>query len=148
MTSYFKLLKFFSWSFLVVSLLTLPHIFVNINGGAITTVTTNTDRMSWTTVGNIGGGSGNYSSMVGRFLVKVACVPRLVLGRRTNAFPTVGHVRRHRKYGRAYPAASYPLSLISAFSNRFMLAKLFLFFSLTHFLCVSLFLSISISLSL
>lgn len=85
-TSYFKLLKFFSWSFLVVSLLTLPHILININGGSITTVTTNTDRMSRTTVGNIGGGSGNYSSMVGgRVSVTVSVLP---LGFRRAA---VGH---------------------------------------------------------
>ncbi|CAM9501712.1 unnamed protein product [Hapterophycus canaliculatus] len=63
-TSYFKLLKYFSWSFLVVSFLVLPHLFVNTNGESITTVTTNTDKMSWTTVGNLGGGSGNYSSAV------------------------------------------------------------------------------------
>lgn len=64
-TSYFKLLKYFSWSFLVVSLLVLPHLFINTNGDSITTVTTNTDRMSWTTVGNLGGGRGNLSSAVG-----------------------------------------------------------------------------------
>ncbi|CAN0053374.1 unnamed protein product, partial [Ectocarpus sp. 13 AM-2016] len=52
-TSYFKLLKFFSWSFLVVSLCVLPHLSINTNGDAITTFTTNTDRMSRTTVGNI-----------------------------------------------------------------------------------------------
>ncbi|CAN0060321.1 unnamed protein product, partial [Scytosiphon promiscuus] len=44
-TSYFKLLKYFSWSFLVASFVVLPHLF-----------------MSWTTVGNLGGGNGNYSS--------------------------------------------------------------------------------------
>lgn len=64
-TSYFKLLKYFSWSFLVVSLVVLPHLFVNTSGDTITTVTTNTDKMSWTTVGNLGGGRGNYSSVVG-----------------------------------------------------------------------------------
>ncbi|CAN0521505.1 unnamed protein product, partial [Ectocarpus sp. 12 AP-2014] len=31
-TSYFKLLKFFSWSFLVVSLCVLPHLSINTNG--------------------------------------------------------------------------------------------------------------------
>lgn len=64
-TSYFKLLKYFSWSFLAVSFLVLPHLFVNTNGDAITTVTTNTDKMSWTTVGNLGGGRGNLSTAVG-----------------------------------------------------------------------------------
>ena len=64
-TSYFKLLKYFSWSFLVVSFLILPHLFVNTNGEGITTVTTNTDKLSWTTVGNLGGGGGNLSSVVG-----------------------------------------------------------------------------------
>lgn len=64
-TSYFKLLKYFSWSFLVVSFMVLPHLFVNTSGDAITTVTTNTDKMSWTTMGNLGGGRGNYSSVVG-----------------------------------------------------------------------------------
>eukprot|EP00903_Cladosiphon_okamuranus_P006559 g6407.t1 len=62
-TSYFKLLKFFSWSFLVVSFLVLPHLFVNTSGDGITTVTTNTDKMSWTTVGNLGGGTGNLSTV-------------------------------------------------------------------------------------
>lgn len=61
-TSYFKFIKFCSWSFLVVSAAVVPHIFVNTNGEAITTVTTNADKMSWTTVGNLGS-STNFTSV-------------------------------------------------------------------------------------
>lgn len=64
-TSYFKLLKYLSWSFLVVSLVVLPHLFVNTSGDGITMVTSNTNKLSWTTVGNLGGGRGNLSSEVG-----------------------------------------------------------------------------------
>lgn len=60
-TSYFKFLKFCSWTFLVVSAAVVPHLFINSNGDGIT-VTTNTDKMSWTTVGNLGTGS-NYTTV-------------------------------------------------------------------------------------
>lgn len=52
-TSYFKFLKYCCWSFFVVSCAVLVHLFVNVNGGSITTVS-NTNRISWTTIGNLG----------------------------------------------------------------------------------------------
>lgn len=52
-TSYFKFLKYCCWSFFVVSCAVLVHLFVNVNGGSITAVS-NTNRISWTTIGNLG----------------------------------------------------------------------------------------------
>ena len=52
-TSYFKFLKYCCWSFFVVSCAIIPHLLINTNGRSIT-ATTNTNRVSWTTMRNLG----------------------------------------------------------------------------------------------
>lgn len=118
-TSYFKLLKYFSWSFLVVSFLILPLLVVNTSGDAITTVTTNTDKMSWTTVGNLGGGRGNLSSVVGLSFSQKREAAAVCRCRATGVVTHFRVARRHRAYLRAlFPTPPSPVSPLSSLVSK------------------------------